>query len=116
MDAYVNLNVGVCVLKWFEKQTEKGELKKLQIPCPTVLKLYNTHMGGVDKVDQLVSTRVWDRKSPTKLYLRLHFNYFKQALVNAKITNEQKIAPISSAKDFRMALVKGMVGNCTSRN
>uniref|UniRef100_A0A0K2U657 PiggyBac transposable elementderived protein 3like [Hydra vulgaris] n=1 Tax=Lepeophtheirus salmonis TaxID=72036 RepID=A0A0K2U657_LEPSM len=34
---------------------KKGNSKELQIPCPTVVKLYNTHMGGVDKADQLVS-------------------------------------------------------------
>ncbi|CAB4055912.1 unnamed protein product [Lepeophtheirus salmonis] len=74
------------------------------------------HMGGVDKADQLVSTRIWDRKSPTKFYLRLHFDYFEQVFVNASIAYKKKIAPISSAKDFRMSLVKGMVGDFTSRN
>ncbi|CAB4070312.1 unnamed protein product [Lepeophtheirus salmonis] len=87
MDAYVNVNAGVGVLKWFDNRAvhiissmnachdivmvnsrRNGNSKKLQIPCPNVVKLYNTHMGGVNKVDQLVSTRIWDRKSPTKFY------------------------------------------------
>ena len=64
----------------------------------------------------MIATRNWDRKAPDEFYLRLHFDYLEQAMVNAKIAYEANVQPGISAKDFRMALViKGIVGSANFR-
>ena len=74
-------------------------------------------MVGVDKSDQVIATRNWDRKAPGKFYLRLHFDYFnlEQAIVHAKIEYEANVQPALLAKNFRMALVTGLFGSANFR-
>ena len=79
--------------------------------CPEIIKTYNYNLGGVDRSDQMISTQNWDRKAPGKFYLRIHTDYLEQAMVNAKIAYETNVQPRISAKDFRIALVKGLVGS-----
>ena len=72
-------------------------------------------MVGVDKSDQMFATRNWDRKALGKFYLRLHFDYLEQAIVNAKIAYEANVQPGILAKNFRMALVTGLFGSANFR-
>ena len=72
-------------------------------------------MVGVDKSDQMIATRNWDRKAPGKFYLRLHFDYLEQAIVNAKIAYEANVQLTLLAKNFRMALVTGLFGSANFR-
>ena len=87
------------------KRRQKGTSEKRSVLCPEIITTYNYNLGGVDKSDQLISTRNWDRKAPGKFYLRIHFDYLEQAMVNAKIAYEANVQPGISAKDFRIALV-----------
>lgn len=34
---------------------DKREKKRVSVPCPNVIKVYNTHMGGVDIADMLTA-------------------------------------------------------------
>ena len=63
-------------------------------------------MVGVDKSDQMIATRNWDRKALGKLYLPLHFDYLEQAIVNDKIAYEANVQPGLLAKNFRMPLLR----------
>ena len=72
-------------------------------------------MVGVDKSDQVIATRNWDRKSLGKFYLRRHFDYLVQVMVNTKIAYEAHVQPGISAKNLRMALVRGLVGSANFR-
>ena len=72
-------------------------------------------MVGVDRSDQMIATRNWGRKAPGKFYLRLHFDYLEQAIVNAKIAYEANVQPALLAKNFRMALVTGLFGSANFR-
>ena len=48
------------------QKREKGSKTKSSVPCPEVLKLYNTGMGGVDLMDQRTTAYRLDRKSPVR--------------------------------------------------
>ena len=95
---------------------KKGQAEKATFPCPSVIKEYNTHMGGVDKHDRLTKTNQIDRRSKFRFYLRLAFDFFDQSIVNAQIAwdvlhPEENI----SSKDFRLAVSKGLVADFSSR-
>ena len=92
------------------KRRQKGTSEKLSVVCPEIIKMYSYNLGGIDKSDQMIATRNWDRKKPGKFYLRIYFNYLEQAMVNVKIAYEANVQPGISAKDFRNALDKGLVG------
>ena len=84
--------------------------------CPEIIKINNYNLGGVDKSNQMIASRNWDGKEPGKFYLRLHFDYLEQAMVNVKIAYEANVQPRISVKDFRMALaIKGLVGSANFR-
>ena len=97
------------------KRRQKGTSEKRSVVCPEIIKTYNYNLGGVDKSDQMMATRNWDQKAPGKFYLRLYFDYLERAIINAKIAYEADVQPGISAKDFRMALVKGLVRSANFR-
>ena len=100
-----------CHLTTTVKRRQKGTSEKLSVVCPEIIKTYNCNLGGVDKSDQMIANRNWDRKAPSKFYLQLHFDYLEQAMVNAKIAYEANVQPGILAKDFQKGLVKGLVGS-----
>ena len=55
------------------QRREKGSATKSAIPCPTVVKLYNSGMGGVNLMDQRIAAYQLDRKSSVRFYLRFFF-------------------------------------------
>ena len=97
--------VDSCYLTTTVKRRQKGTSEKRSVVCPEIIKTYNYNLGGVDKSDQMIATRNWDRKALGKFYLGLHFDYLEQAMVNAKIAYEANVQPGISVKDFLMALL-----------
>ena len=53
------------------QRREKGSKTKSLIPCPKVVKLYNSDMGGVNLMDQRTAAYCLDRKSSVRYYLRI---------------------------------------------
>ena len=45
------------------QRREKGSKTKTSVPCPKVVKLYNSSMSGVDLMDQRTGAYRLDRKS-----------------------------------------------------
>ena len=41
---------------------QKGSATKISVSCPQAIKIYNTHMGGVNLMDQLKSAYQLDRR------------------------------------------------------
>ena len=134
IECYVDGKEGIAIVKWMGKRSvlmittadtchlattvkirQKGTSEKRSVVYPEIIKTYNYNLGGVDKSVQMIATRNWDRKAPGKFYLRLHFDYLEQAMVNAKMVYEANVQPGISAKDFRMALIKGLVGSANFR-
>ena len=55
------------------------------VPCPTVVKLYNKYMDGVDMADQKRKLYSCSRKSKKKWYMRIFWFLLDTAVVNAHI-------------------------------
>ena len=103
---HMTTNTYSCHLTTTVKRRQKGTSEKLSAVCPEIIKTYNYNMVGVDKCDQMIATRNWDRKAPGKFYLRLPFYYLKQAIVNAKIAYEANVQPGILAKNFQWPLLR----------
>ena len=80
---YMITTADSCPLTTTVKRRQKGTSEKLSVVCPEIIKTYNYNMVGVDKSNQMIATRNWDRKAPGKFYLRPNFEYLVQAMVNA---------------------------------
>ena len=134
IECYVDGKEGIATVKWMDnrsvlmittadscyltttvKRRQNGTSEKRSVVCPEIIKTYNYNLGDVDKSDQIIANRNWDRKAPSKFYLQLHFDYLEQAKVNAKIAYEANIQTGILAKDFRKGLVKGLVGSANFR-
>ena len=64
------------------KRTEMGSKTKFLVPCPKVVKLYNSSMGGVDLMDERTVAYRLDRKSSVRFYLHFFFDLMEIACVN----------------------------------
>ena len=65
------------------QRREKGSKTKSSVPCPKVVKLYNSGMVGVDLVDLRTAAYLLDRKSSVRFYLRIFFDLMGIACVNS---------------------------------
>ena len=66
------------------KRRKNGQSNKIAIKCPTLIKIYNENMGGVDRHDRLKFVYEVDRRSKTRFYLGIVFDMFDQLLVKFK--------------------------------
>ena len=57
------------------QRREKGSKNKSSVPCPKVVKFYNSGMGGVDLMDQRTAAYLLDGKSSVRFYLRIFFDF-----------------------------------------
>ena len=124
IECYVDGEGGIATIKWMDnrsvhmittanschltttvKRRQNGTSEKRSVVCPEINKTYNYNLGGVDKSDQMIATQNWDRKAPGEFYLRLHFDYLEQAMVNAKIAYEANVQPGISARIFEWPLL-----------
>ena len=62
------------------QRREKGSATKSAIPCPTVVKLYNSGMGEVNLMDQQTAAYQLDRKSSVRFHLRIFFDLLRYYL------------------------------------
>ena len=81
------------------------------IPCPTIVRDYNHHMGYVDKADQLKSTYAIDKKSK-KWWLRIFWHLIDTAIVNLFVIYQEKGNKDQTLKSFRLSIVDGLIGKC----
>lgn len=93
---------------------DKKEKKKVSVPCPNVIKVYNAHMGGVDIADMLTAlyrirmkTRRWYMSIFAQLLdIALNNNWLLHRRDCLQLGNENKL----SLKKFRiqaaLALIK----------
>ena len=82
---------------------------------PTMVRMYNSSMGGVDLADQRKETYEIDHRSKYKYYLRLLFDFLDIAISNAYIIHNKLENTKLSSKDFRLLIVRGLVGQFSSR-
>ena len=63
----------------------KASATQAPVSSPSIIKLYNNDMNGVDIVDQKTAAYRIDRKSKYRFYLRIFFDLMDVALVNSHI-------------------------------
>ena len=69
---------------------EHGSKTKSSVPCPKVVKLYNSGMSGVNLMDQGTATYHLDRKSSVRFYLCIFFDLMDIACVNSYLIQNMK--------------------------
>ena len=62
---------------------KKGSKIKFWVPCPKVVKLYNSGIGEVDLLDQLNSPYCLEQNSSVSFYLRIFFDLMHIAFVDS---------------------------------
>lgn len=90
----------------YSKETKKKE----EVNCPSVIKNYNAHMGGIDKSDMLVQLYRTPLKSK-KWYMRLFAYCLDLSVCNAWLCYKRDAVALGetkelSLKDFRLELFK----------
>ena len=96
-------------------QRREHDGSRIDVRCPAAMELYNRFMGGVDKNDQLwqyyhVRTKSW------KCYHYIFWFLFEVAFTNAYILHSNYSgAAKKPMKEFRLEVVRGMIGDYNSR-
>lgn len=93
---------------------DKKDRKRVSVPCPHVIKIYNTHMGGVDIADMLTALyRI--RMKTRRWYMSIFAQLMDIALNNswllhrrdcAQLGNENKLALKKFRIQAALALIK----------
>ncbi len=88
----------------------------VEVPIPTLTKMYNQYMKGVDHSDQIRSYYSHRLKS-RKYYMYLFFIVFECCVTNAFVLQKQyRSAPIKTTKQYRLLLAEKLIGAYTSRH
>ena len=97
-----------------QPQQQSSVLRRLQdgsrtnIPCPEALELYNMHMGGVDKNDQLRQYYHVHLKS-RKFYRYIFWFLFEVCMTNTYILHQHYSgAARQPLKEFRLEMARGL--------
>ena len=97
------------------QRREKGSKTKSSVPCPKVVKLYNSGMGGVDLVDLRTAAYRLDRKSSVRFYLRILFDLTDIACVNSYLIYNMKHPNKLSLLDYKIVVAKNLIQYHQSR-
>ena len=87
----------------------KGSATKTPVACPSIIKMYNASMGGVDVINQKKTTYRLDRESKFRFYLRMFFDLINIAIVNSHIVY-MKLGISISLLDFKIVVEKSLIG------
>ena len=91
----------------------KGQSAKIPVPCPEIIKDYNSGMGAVDFLGQKTAACKLDSKSSSgRYYLRLFFDLMNILVVNSHIIYK-KLNP-KGMELLKIVLVKLLVGTYNS--
>ena len=88
------------------QRTEKGSKTKSLVPCPKVVKLYNSRMGGVDFMDQRTAAYRMDRRSSVRFYLCIFFDLMNIACVNSYLIYNMKHPNKFYLLDYKIVVAK----------
>lgn len=87
---------------------DRKQLKRVDVDCPNIIKVYNKHMGGVDLLDGLLGRHKIKMRS-RKWYMRVFYHLLDVTIVNSwllhkgiqKQKQDNKVIPLL---DFREEL------------
>ena len=97
------------------ERRQKGTSERLKVPCPTIIKEYNSHMNSFDIHDQLKISREIDRKSRFWYYLRIFFDLMDSFVVNAHVIYKKKVHAKMSPLNFKIILTESLINRFPSR-
>lgn len=86
----------------------KEEKKKVAIPCPAVVKKYNQHMGGVDKMDMLVALYRTEYRTH-KWYMAVFSQILDICVCNAWLYKKRHQRKSMRLKDFRWEVARSLL-------
>ena len=84
-------------------------MTKSAIPCPTVVKLCNNGMGGIDLMDQQTAAYQLDRKSSVRFCLRIFFDLLDIACVNSFLVYNMKHPKQLILLDYKIVIAKNLI-------
>ena len=87
---------------------------KAPVSCPSIIKLYNNDMGGLDMMDQKAAACRLDRKSKYRFYLRIFFDLIDFELVNRHIVYAKLTNNIPSM-NFKTFVEKALISRHSNR-
>ena len=91
------------------QRKEKGSKTKSSVPCPKVVKLYNSSMCGVDLMNQRTAAYRLDRKSSIRFYLRIFFDLMDIPCVNSCLIYNMKHPKKLSLHDYKIVVAKNLI-------
>jgi len=97
---------------------KQGSSQKENVACPTVVKQYNEHMGGVDLMHQKKNTYEFDHRSKCKYYLRVVHDLIDIGINNAYVVYTKLMEDgedQTDSKTFRRLVARSLIGNFSSR-
>ena len=97
------------------ERRQKGTSERLKVPCPAIIKEYNSHMNGVDIHDQLKTSYEIDRKSRFQYYLRIFFDLMDSVVVNAHVIYKKKVNAKMSLLNFKIIFAKLLINQFSSQ-
>ena len=91
------------------QRRERSSKTKPSVPCPKVVKVYNSSMGTVDLMDQRTATHCLDRKSSVRFYLHIFFDLMDIACVNSYLIYNMKHPNKLSLLDYKIIVAKNLI-------
>ena len=91
------------------QRRENGSKTKFLAPCPKVVKLYNSGMGGIDLMDQRTAAYRLDRKSSVRFYLRIFFDLMDIACANSYLIYNMLHPNKLSLLDYKIVVSKNLI-------
>ena len=88
---------------------ERGSKTKSFVPCPKVVKFYNSSMGGVDLMDQCTAAYRLHRNSSVRFYLRIFFDLMNIAFVNSYLIYNMKHPHKLSFLNYKIVVAKTLI-------
>ena len=96
------------------ERRQKGTSERLKVPCPTIIKEYNSQMNGVDIDDQLKTSYEIDGKSRFWYHLRIFFNLMDSVVVNTHSIYKKKVNAKMSLHNFKIILAESLINRFSS--
>ena len=94
----------------------KEQSAKIPVPCPEIIKDYNSDMSDVDLLDQKTAASKLDRWSfGRRYYLRLFFHLMDTSVFNSHTIYKELNPKGMELLDFKILLAKSLVGIYNSR-
>ena len=88
---------------------EKGSKTRSLIPCPMVIKVYNSDMGGVNLMDQRTTAYCLDRNSSVRFWLCIFFDLMDIVCANSYLIYNMKHPNKLFLLDYKIVVGRNLI-------